>query len=272
MVGADPQDAIVTDPVLEKSTSIESDLPDEDSAAPLEDDPAFGKYLSNYPSRRGLLLMQAAIFYFIPVGVLQILFANVDDQTASIILPVLFAGLALAITWYVLHLWNREVILYERGFTYREGSRLGRFYYHEISTVRQNAERVAYFGIFRRNIYQCTLISQQDEIFKLTNVYSNIADLAKRIEALIAKFRQPIVEEHLNRGETIEFGALQLHREYARTDEKTLRWEQFTDYKIEGKNLVLQAREDADTLSVPVTEVDNLVLLLRLLKDQRATA
>ncbi len=259
----------MSDPALEQSALPETPI---ESSAPLDDDAAFGKYLVNYPSRRGLLLIQAATFYLVPVIILQILFAGVDNQTASVILPVLFAGLALAITWYVLHLWNREVILYERGFTYREGSRLGRFYYHEIATVRQSAERIAYFGLIRRDVYQCTLISQQDEILKLTNVYSNIADLAKRIEATIARVRQPIVEEYLNRGESIEFGAtLRLHREYAEAHDKKLSWEQFTDYQIEGKNLLLKALETTHTLVVPVAEIDNLVLLLRLLKTQKDT-
>lgn len=257
----------MSDPVLEQSAAPEIPI---ESSAPLDDDPAFGKYLVNYPSRRGLLLVQAAVFYIVPVVILQIVFASVDDQTASVILPVLFAALALAIMWYVLHLWNREVILYERGFTYREGSRLGRFYYHEMVTVRQSAERVVYFGIVRRAVYQCTLISQQDEILKLTNVYHNIADLAKRIEAIIARVRQPIVEELLQRGETVEFGAkLHLHRDYAAAEEKQLAWEQFTDYHIEGKNLLLRAQAATNSIAVPMAEIDNLVLLLRLLKTQK---
>lgn len=260
----------MTDPILEKDEAAET-LAEETS--PLDADPAFGKYRAHYPSRRGLLLAQAAVFYLVPVLVLQLLFASVDDQTAAVILPVLFAGLALAITWYVLHLWNREVILYEHGFTYREGSRLGRFYYHEIVTVRQSVARVAYFGILRRVVYQCTLISQQDEILKLTNVYSNIADLVKRIEALIARVRQPIVEEHLQRGDSVAFGTtLHLHRDYAQIQDQQLPWEHFIAYQIDGNQLVLKAQTASQSLATPVADIDNLVLLLRLLKTQTAPA
>ena len=88
--------------------------------------PTLGQYVSHHPSNRIRLLLRGAIFYAIPVGVLQSLFWNVSTFTAQRFLPVVFAGIALGVFWYIAHLWNREIVLYEQGFTYLEGSRTGR--------------------------------------------------------------------------------------------------------------------------------------------------
>jgi hypothetical protein len=78
------------------------------TATPIfEDDPILGAFVAYFPSYRLRLLIRGAIFYAIPVLLLQVIFANVD----SILIPMLYALIALLVGWYVLHLWNREVIL-----------------------------------------------------------------------------------------------------------------------------------------------------------------
>jgi hypothetical protein len=239
---------------------------DDDDAPIIEDDPALGRYVAHYPSNRLMLLIRGGIIYAAAVGLLQLIFLTVPDNIAGIFLPVLFAGVGLGVAWYVLHLWNREVILYEHGFSYREGSRLAQFFYGKILTVRQKAERVAYFGFIKRDLYTMTLISDQDEILTLNNVYSNIAELVSKLEAAITRARLPIAQARLQRNETLDFGALRVSQQGIETDSGSLTWGNFAGYKLEGKNMQLAARDNPTFAAIPVKQLDNVLLLLALLK------
>lgn len=241
--------------------------PDNDAVI-IEDDPALGKYVAHYPSNRLLLLLRGGVIYAAAVLVLQILFIGVDDTSASIVLIGAYSLLALGIAWYILHLWNREVILYERGFTYREGSRLGYFYYHAIRSVRQKAGRILFLNLIRRDFYHCTLISDQDEHLYINNLYSGVAELVTRLEAAITRARLPIVETRLARGETIDFGPrLALNQTGIMLDGQNLPWTDFARHRIEGKHLVLTAKSGA-AFTMAVAELDNALLLLTLLKQR----
>jgi hypothetical protein len=243
---------------------------DDDNAPIIEDDPALGRYVGHYPSNRLMLLIRGGIIYAVAVGLLQLIFLTVPDNIAGIFLPMLFAGVGLGVAWYVLHLWNREVILYEHGFSYREGSRLAQFYYGKIVTVRQKAERVAYFGFIKRDLYTMTLISDQDEILTLNNVYSSIAELVSKLESTITRARLPIAQARLARSETLDFGAVRLSQQGIETDAGVLTWADFAGYRLEGKDIKLAARTNPDYAAFPVKQLDNVLLLLALLRGRGA--
>src|SRR5215207_5459331 len=107
----------------------------------IEPDPVLGAYIAHHPSNRLLLLIVGGIAYAIPVLLLQILFAQADKSTAAVVLISAYSIIALVIGWFILHHWNREVILYEHGFTYREGSSLRAFPYVTIVSFQQRAVR-----------------------------------------------------------------------------------------------------------------------------------
>jgi hypothetical protein len=231
-------------------------------------DPALGRYLAHYPSNRLRLLLQGAALYTVPVVALNWLFAGLDDVPASIILIGSYAVIGLGIAWYVLHLWNREVILYERGFTYREGSRLGLFPYFNIVRFTQHAERVSYFNLIRREVYQARLVTDQEEVLIINNVYSSVGDLIARLESAITRDRLPIVQARLARGESVPFGdALRLDGDGLHTGAHSLAWEQFAGHRFVGKDLHLLARQ-GDPLIVRVADLENALLLLALLKNR----
>lgn len=235
-----------------------------------DDDPVLGAFIAYYPSNRVRLLLRAGIGYAVPVLFLQVFFAPLDTATASIILIGGYTLLALIAGWYLTHLWNREVVVYERGFSYREGSHTGLFQYHEIVRIQARTERIAYANLFTRDIYDYTLITDQDEHLRLNNVYKNIAELALRLERAITRARKPIVQARLQRGESLAFAHdLHLTRESVEYDGRKLNWDAFQGHQIEDGNLILVARDEPSWARIPLNTLDNQLLLVTLLHEHQ---
>ncbi|MBC8098762.1 MAG: hypothetical protein H7Y11_04925, partial [Armatimonadetes bacterium] len=213
----------------------------------IETDPIYGVAMANYPSDRGRLLLAGGVVYAISGTVLNAAFASVDAATASIIVISGMAPLALGIGWVILHQWNREVVLYERGFSYREGSRTVYLFYSDIRMLKLRAGRVRYFGgLVRRNIRELTLKTTQDETIVLNTVYRRIEELCERLELAINRAQRPIIEARLTKGERVEFGGgLALLATGIRLDAQQLAWADYVKYSVADGKLTLHTAEGA---------------------------
>lgn len=237
---------------------------------PLPDDPILGAYVSHHPSNRTLLLLRGGVIYALGVVVLQVLFLRVDDRTAAVLLPVLYAAIAAAIYWYILHLWNREVVLYSGGFTYRRGSQLGAFPYANIASVSLRVQRVSLLGRWGWMLYDMRLLSDQDEQMRVTNLYTDAGQLCERLERAIARARKPIAEALLARGEALAFGdALTLDAQGIAFADARLAWADYVGFTLKGDTLRLNTRT-GDALRVPLAGLPNAVLLVAMLKERAA--
>lgn len=232
-------------------------------------DPVLGKYLSHHPSRRMMLLLQGAVFYAIPTAILQLLTLNLDDATAAIFLPVTFALIAAAIAWYILHFWNREIVLYEKGFSYQRGSVTAFFRYENIVVLRQSIEKQSFFGIFSRTVYNYELITDLDEHLAINNLYAHTEKLTRSLDALIARDRLPHIRQLISSGQTANFReGFKLNREGILEGERELFWHEFSAYRIQGGRLILQSKDNPEWASLPLKEINNPPLLLALLKER----
>lgn len=229
--------------------------------------PAYGRYVSHHPSRRIMLLVRGGIIYALAIVVLQALFWNVPDNIAAIFLPMLFAGIAAAIFWYILHLWNREVVLYEHGFTYREGSRTGQFFYADITQIRQNIEQVRLFGIIPQMVYDYKMTSKHDESLTITYIYSDTQKLLNRLDKFITRDRLPMVRMNINDGKPEWFGdAFKLSKEGIEHDGMDVFWHEITGIRSRDAHLIIQTKTDEQWARVPVPEIDNVVMMIAIVK------
>lgn len=245
-------------------------MSEEINEALFEDDPTLGEYISHHPSRRVMLLMRGVIIYAIPTLILQVLFLNVDDQTAAIFLPFIYALLAGAVIWYVLHLWNREVVLYERGLSYRQGSATAYVLYGNIVRVRQSIEKQSFAGLFPRTVYDYTLTTDLDETLRITNLYSETAKLTRALDAFIARDRLPMMRHQMASGQEVPFTErLRLTREGILAEERELFWHEFMGYRVQGGTMILQSKDNPEWAKIPVSEISNPVLLIALFKERR---
>lgn len=241
-----------------------------------EDEPLFktddllGKYISHHPVNRLRLLIQAGVVYFIATTILQLFFVELDDQTASILLIFFFAAIALGLGWYVMHLWNREVVVYEKGFNFREGSTIADFQYDEVASFRQKAERLRYFGgLFRRNVYTFTVRTYRDEVMKVNNLYTDIEKLGNNLEVGINSVLRDKVRNSLQRGEAVSFGdTLEISNDGISAGSQSLSWDAFAGFGSQSGQLILSSTNDESWFQIPLNEVDNLTLLVEVLRQK----
>lgn len=231
--------------------------------------PSLGAYLAHHPSRRLWLLLRGALFYAVPVGFVQLLTLDVEAPAAQFILPALYAVIGLVVVWYVAHFWNREIVLYSAGFTYREGSHIGDIRYADVIRVREESEQINLFGRFPWIRYRYMMYTRYDEILRVTNLY---AETRKLIDTLNKRITQAQIESarvQLAAGDMLDFGAgLRLSREGLLREDGELLWHEFQGYRVRNARLWIETQGDA-WAEYPVRELDNIVLLLALLKEQK---
>jgi hypothetical protein len=233
--------------------------------------PTLGKYLSHHPSNRIRLIIQAAIFYAIPVAILQALFWNVDNNFVTLFLPMVFAAVGLVAFWYAAHFWNREVIVYENGFTYQQGSQVGQFRYADIVMLKPDVQRINVLRFIQRTDFNYTLITVDDEVLRITNLYSDINKLVARLEASITRDRLPIMQQAIQAGQTVDVGGgLRLSKMGLEYEGRELFWHELGTRNVREGNLILRKQDNSEWAAIPIAELNNPVLLLAVLKQNAA--
>lgn len=237
----------------------------------LEDDPVLGAVLALHPSDRARLLVPAALVVGAVALTLGLTLAQVEAWWGPLLTVLIIGLVTLAAGWQVLHYWNREVILYENGFSYREGGRTVFFHYGEIRSIRQHAEQLAYFGgLVRRRVYRFTLTTFRDERLVLGNLYVRAGQLGARLEERVNAVLGPLFEERLAKGELVPFAdTLRLSAAGLHDSERDLPWESFGGYAVQGGQLLLRDRSGQTWFAAPLEAVDNIALLLGLLRQRQ---
>ena len=239
-----------------------------------ESDPILGDPIANYPSDRTRLLIQGGVIFLLIGGVLNIAFLPVEAATASIIVISSMAVVTLLIAWYVLHLWNREVVLYERGLSYRRGSQTALRRYDEVQSIHVKAERMTYFfGLVRRKVYRCTITTALDEALVLDNIYRRIDDLVLRLEREVNRVLRQKAETQLANGYEVPFGsAVTLASGGLTVNGNALPWARFAGYSISSGQLTFNASDQPAWAQIALDDIENVTLLLSFLKThQRAS-
>lgn len=248
-----------------------------DSAAPqahssaLEADPVLGRVLGNYVSDRFRLLWVAALVVIPPGLILFFTIGMIEDGWGPPLTFLLTTALVLGAGWGVLHLWNREIILYERGFTVGEGARVVPVRYDEVAHVRLRAERVGYLGgLIRHTRTRFTLTTLQDEQIVITHWYRRADELGARLTALVDAALRPLIEARWARGEAVDFAeTLALSADGVLVNGALLNWGAFGGYRIASGELTLLDSTGAAWAGVPLAALFNATLLLAFLRERR---
>lgn len=235
-----------------------------------EADPVLGEVVATYPADRARLLIPAALVVVVIGTILNFTLATVPTWGPPLTVG-LTALVSLAAGWWVLHFWNREVILYENGFSFREGGRDVLFHFAEIHSFRQRAEQMGYFfGLVRRVSYRFTMIGLRGERIVLGNLYRRVGDLGVRLEQGINRQLEPAIRDRLAKGELVPFSdTLRLSNDGLHERGRDLPWSDYGGYKTAGGQLSLLAADGREWFSLPLPEVDNLLILVTLLRERK---
>lgn len=242
-------------------------------APPIPPDPVLGAAISHHPSDRLRPLIYGGIADLIISVILNFTVASIEAWWAPPLTIILMGIVALIIGWSIMHNWNREIVLFERGFSYREGSKTVYFHYEEIAALRLRAERRAYFGgLIRRTIYRFTARTLAEETITITNLYQRIAELGDRLTERVDSVLLPRLERKFAAGETIPFGdALTLNQTGIQADGRGLPWEQFGGWEVKARALRLKQPDGTEWAAIPLAEIDNITLLLHFLRAKLPT-
>lgn len=237
--------------------------------APVEADPVLGEAIANYPSDRGRALLIAIVIGGAAAVFLNFTLATIPEWWGPALTVAIMAVTALALGWYVLHIWNREIILYEHGFTYREGSNIVPFFYQELRGVRLRAERLSYFGgLVRRNVYAFTVTTEQGDTFTITSLYRRAAELGTRLTEALNRTLRPRLSERLANGDAVAFSdTLRVSHSGLHANDQALRWSEYGGYRVGGRRLSLLDTDGTVWFSAPLAEIENITLLLDLLRE-----
>jgi hypothetical protein len=238
----------------------------------LDSDPVLGTPIANYPSNRARLLIPAVVVVGVVSVILNFTVAEIEGWGPP--LTILIMGvITMAAGWWVLHYWNREVILYGDGFSYREGGKDVYFLYAEIASIRQRAEQLAYFGgLIRRVNTRFTLTTIRGETMTFTTLYSSVERLGAHLEQKVNESLEPHLAKKISEGEKIAFSdTLKLSRAGLHEGSRDLAWEQFGGYKVGGGKLTLWTRDGEEWFRLALREIDNIPILLHFLRQHQPT-
>lgn len=237
----------------------------------IEDDPILGRCIAYYPNNRLRLLLIGAAVLTVVWFVITVALWEADATTASAITVGVLAVTTLAVGWYASHLWNREVVLYEAGFSMRQGSQTALIPYSEVTIIRQRAERRAYFGgLVHYTVYRITLNTGNDEIIFINNLYRRLDDLIVRLDHYVTAAMRPAAQDRLQAGEALAFGdRLSLTQMGLRDDGRDLPWNLFGGYRVAEGHLALLTAENDVWYRARLDSYNNLSLFIELLRQHQ---
>ncbi|MDQ7034090.1 MAG: hypothetical protein Q9P01_04435 [Anaerolineae bacterium] len=97
--------------------------------------------------------------------------------------------------------------------------------------------------------------------------FSDIRKLVTRLEGYIARDRLLIIQQALDKGETVDVGAgLRLSKSGLNYEGRELLWQDVGKRNIKDGNLILRTQNNDEWARVPIAELNNPVLLLAVLK------
>lgn len=254
-----------------------ADTPDE--SAPLEndetiaiaDDPVLGRVLASHPSDRVRLLIIGGAIYGAGALLINLVFLPVDAEAALLPVVTLMAALALAVGWYLLHYWNREIVFFERGFSYREGSHTAYIPYADVRALHLEAERISYLGgLIKRTVRRFTIKTIHDETILVRGLYRRIDALIARMEALVNAVLRPRIQNLWNAGGQAAFGArVGLSAEGIHVDGQLLPWVEYAGHGLSSGQLILKRHDGSAFASAPLESLENETLLIELLRQRK---
>jgi len=184
----------------------------------------------------------------------------------GIIAFVLFLCALLA-GWSAYKNWNREIVLYEKGFAIRSRKGIQSWPWSDMVSIKIKVTRHYTNGIYSGTTHEYTLMNRQNEKLRLNDAFSKVEELAASIEqSFFPLIYEPAAKEY-NNGHPLEFGPVAISKTGMYFGKKTIPWVDIKEVSLQKGELKI-SRKGGGWFSgarIPAPAIPNLRVLLTII-------
>jgi hypothetical protein len=167
------------------------------------------------------ILFLAGSAFFVVSGIYETILATrlhgpamIDDKLAD---PLVFASILLMAGslagWNTYNLWNKGVMVFETGFTWRDRKGIQVWRWEELVSITSAITRHYTIGIYTGTTRVYTLYLRRHQCLRLSDCFSRVEQLAQELDRNTFPLLYGSSAECYNAGQTVTFGPLAINTE-----------------------------------------------------------
>jgi len=231
-----------------------------------------GKIVSTHPiGGQGLLYPVLAVALIAAAMTLAFVVADVQmaamDMSLFVFLRIAagiscLLGIVIVIRWY--RLKGASLTVFEKGIAHRIRGRTTFFRWSEVQDVTVRATRMHNF-LIRRTWVKIRLAPKTT--LKFTDTYKEVFALGINLLTLTASEMVPLVIAKLERGETVDFGAIEVSRTGLNRRFAKLPWSEVGDAELRSGQVIIKRKGRRIPWGRPHSfQIKNLFVFLAVLE------
>jgi len=193
--------------------------------------------------------------------------AMIDDKmTAPALIAFLLIVVGLLAGWGAYVNWKKGVVVYERGFVYRDRKGLQTWRWEDILTMTSAITRHYYNGIYTGTTHIYTLLNRQNQKLKLADSILKVENLANAIDTNIFPLLYPRAADMYNAGEALAFGPVAISKQGIAIGKRTYPWTDVKEVSIRRGTLKVSKKEGGwfSGAGAAASAIPNLRVLLAI--------
>ncbi len=179
---------------------------------------------------------------------------------------VLFS-FALLAGWGAYANWNKAVVVYERGFAYRDRKGIRIWRWEDVVSMTSAITRHYHSGIYTGTTHIYTLHNRKNRRLVLSDSMRKVEELAKNIDEGIFPLLYARAADGYNAGQVIAFGPVTINTAGISIGRKTYPWPDVKEVSIR-KGILKVSRKDGSWFSgasALAATIPNLRVLLAII-------
>jgi hypothetical protein len=190
-----------------------------------------------------------------------------DKLTAPLIIAIILFLLGLVVAWSAYNNRAKGVLVYERGFAYRDRKGVQAWRWEDMVSLTSAVIRHYTNGIYTGTTHAYTLYNRQNVRLVLNDVFAKVEELAKVVEQNIFPLLYAQVSAQYNGGQTVVFGPVSISKTGIQIFKKTYPWAEVKEVSIQ-KGILRVSKKDGGWFSgasASVSGIPNLRVLLSII-------
>lgn len=194
--------------------------------------------------------------------------AMIDDKLIG---PLVLAGIlfliGLATGWSAYSNWNKSVMIYERGFAYRDRKGVQAWQWISVVSILTAITRHYYNGVYTGTTHVYTLFNNQNEKLVLNDYFKKVEDIAKIIEQGIYPILYERATQSYNSGQMLTFGPVAINKGGIVIGKKTYPWTDVKQVSIQNGYVKVSKKDGGwfSGASASAAAIPNLRILLSII-------